>query len=111
MSLSYFDGKGKAEIVVYEGAPPYGLYHTVRKEDGTRLIVHDSNLHLKIQPDLSNIPSTPLASRNKVNKGISKKEAQALAHPRILTPIQQELMDWYHRLYHLSFQRYPLCPS
>ena len=48
MSLSYFDGKGKAEIVVYEGASPDGLSHTVRKEDGTRLIVHDSNLRLKL---------------------------------------------------------------
>ena len=91
--------------MVYEGASPDGLSHTVRKEDGTRLIVHDSNLRLKLQPDLSNIPSTPLAFRNEVNKGISKKEAQALARPRILTPIQQELMDWHHRLYHLSFSK------
>ena len=73
MSLSYFDGKGKAEIVVYEGASPYGLSHTVRKEDVNLLIIHDSDFRLKLQPDLSNIPSTPLASRNNVNKGISKK--------------------------------------
>ena len=33
------------------------------------------------------------------------EEAQELARPRILTPIQQELMDWHHRLYHLSFSK------
>ena len=73
ISLAYFDGKGKSEIVVYEGASPDGLSCTVRKEDGTLLIVHYSNLRLKLQPDLSNISSTPLAFRNEVKKGFLKK--------------------------------------
>ena len=81
MSLSDFDVKGKAEIVFYKGASPDGLSHTVRKEDGNLLIVHDSDLRLKLQPDLSNIPSTPLAFRNEVNKGVSKKRS-----PRFGTP-------------------------
>ena len=81
MSLSYFDGKVKSEIVIYEGASHDGLSHTVRKEGETRFIVHDSNICLKIQPGLSNIPSTPLAFRNEVNTGISKKESQAFARP------------------------------
>ena len=37
--------------------------------------------------------------------GISKEEAQALLRPRILNAIQQELMDWHHRLYHLYFPK------
>ena len=36
---------------------------------------------------------------------ISKDEAQRLARPRTLTPLQQELMSWRHCLYHLSFHR------
>ncbi|KAL7528961.1 hypothetical protein ACHAXR_004541, partial [Thalassiosira sp. AJA248-18] len=105
-SLSYFDGQGKAMTVVYEGASPDGKMHTVRCNDGTKLNVADSYLRLKLQPDLSNIPITPLDYQKEVGTvgtGISSEEAQALARPRILTPIQQELMDWHHRLYHLSF--------
>jgi hypothetical protein len=49
-----------------------------------------------------NIPKTPLDYCKEVGTGISKQEAEALARPRILTPIQQELMDWHHHLYHLS---------
>ena len=105
MSLSYFDGNGKAESVVYEGASPDGLAHTVRFKDGSKQCVHDSHLRLKLQPDLSNIPATPLDYCKEIGKGISKEEAQALARPRPLTPVQQELMDWHHRLYHLSFSK------
>ena len=105
MSLSYFDGKGKAEMVVYEGASPDGLSHTIRRQDRTKLVVHDSYLRLKLQPDLSNIPASPLEFRREVGRGITTEEAQELARPRILTPVQQELMDWHHRLYHLSFSK------
>ena len=35
-----------------------------------------------------------------------KEDAEALARPRLLLfPVQQELMDWHHRLYHLSFPK------
>ena len=94
-----------AETVVYEGASPDSMSHTICQHDGTRLTVHDSYLRIKLQPDLSNIPSTLLASKNEVDVGISKEGAQALARPRILAPIQQELMDWHHRLYHLFFPK------
>ena len=33
------------------------------------------------------------------------EESEALAQPRILTPVQQELMNWHHCLYHLSFPK------
>ena len=92
MSLAYYNGAGKAEVVVYERVTPDGLAHSVRRKDGSKMEVHDSFLHIKNQPDLSNIPSTPLDYCKEVGKGISREEAQALAQPRILTPIQQELM-------------------
>ena len=41
---------------------------------------------------------------NEVGTGLSLQEAQSLARPRTLTPLQQELMSWYHRLYHLPFR-------
>jgi len=105
MSLSYFDGGGKTETVVYEGVMPDGLTHTICQADGTRLQVHDAYLRLKLQADLSNLPKTPFDYCKEVGTGITKDEAEALARPRILTPIQQELMDWHHRLYHLSFSK------
>ena len=105
LSLSYFDGNGKAEMVVYEGASPDGMSHTIRHKDGTKLIVHDLHLRLKLQTALSNIPLYPLEFSRELGKGITTEEAQALSRPRILTPIQQKLMDWHHRLYHFSFSK------
>jgi hypothetical protein len=105
MSLTFLDGAGTEETVVYEGVMPDGLTHTVRRRDGTQLNVHDAHLHLKLQADLSNIPRTPLDNCCKVGRGISKEEAEALARPQILTPLQQELMGLHHCLYHLSFSK------
>ncbi len=105
MSLSFYDGRGNSEMVVYEEVMPDGLTHTIRWKDGTRLHVHDAHLRLKLQADLSNILKTPLDYCKEVGKGISKEEALALARPRVLTPVQQELIDWHHCLYHLSFPK------
>ena len=105
MDLAHRDGKGNNDAVVYEGASADGLTHTIRLANGTELAVHDSNLQLLDQPDFSNIPKTPLEYRNEVGKGLSLTEAQALARPRPLSPLQQELMSWHHRLYHLAFRR------
>jgi hypothetical protein len=102
MSLTFLDGAGNKEMVVYKGVMPDGFTHTVRRRNGTWLNVHDAHLHLKLQADLSNIPRTPMDYCCEVGRGISKEEAEALARPQILTPLQQELMDWHHRLYHLS---------
>jgi hypothetical protein len=46
MSLSFYDGRGNSEVVVYEGVMPDGLTHTVRWKDGTWLHVHDAHLRL-----------------------------------------------------------------
>jgi hypothetical protein len=105
MSLTILDGASKEETVVCKGVMPDGSTHTVRRRDGTRLNVHNAHLHLKLQADLSNIPRTPLDYCRKVGRGISKEEAEALARPQNLTPLQQELMDWHHCLYHLSFSK------
>ena len=104
MDLVYRDGKGNNQSAVYEGASPDGLTHTIRLSNGTRLNVHDSNLQLLHQPDFGNIPKTPLDYRNEVGTGLTLEEAQNLARPRTLSPLQQELMSWHHRLYHLPFR-------
>ncbi len=43
-SLIYIDGNGSSETVVYEGAMPDDLHHTIRRKDGTKLNVHDFHL-------------------------------------------------------------------
>ena len=60
MSLSFYDGTGQAETVVYKRVMPDGLTHTVQRQDGTCLNVHATHLCLKMQADLTNIPQTPL---------------------------------------------------
>ncbi len=104
-SLIYINGNGSSETVVYKGAMPNDLHHTIRWKDDTKLNVHDFHLQIKHQPDLSNIPSTPLDYCKEVGRGITREEAEQLACPCILSPIQQELMDWHHHLYHLSFAK------
>ena len=105
MNLIYRDGTGNHEPVVYEGASTDGLTYTIRRKDGTKLLVNDRNLSFLNQINVTNLPSTPLDYCKEVGKGISKDEAQRLARPRTLTPLQQELMSWHHRLYHLPFHR------
>jgi hypothetical protein len=90
---------------------PDDLHHTIRRKDGTKLNVHDFHLRIKHQPDLSNIPSTPLDYCKEVGRGITREEAEQLARPCILSPIQQELMDWHHRLYLYLFQRSFVLPT
>jgi hypothetical protein len=103
MCLSFYDGAGQTATAVYEVVMPDGFTHTVRHQDGTRLNVHNAHLCLKMQANLGNIPRTPLEYCKEVGKGITKEDAENLAQTRILIPLQQELMDWHHCLYHLSF--------
>ena len=103
MELTYNDDQGTSRAVVYKGASTDGKSHTVCTEDGSKFVVHDSNLQLLKQPDFANLPKTPLDYRNEVGTGLTLPEAQALARPTVVTPVQQELMSWHHRLYHLPF--------
>ena len=100
----YNDGQGEIQAVAYEGASADDKSHTVCKKDGSKFVVHDSNLQLLNQPDFANIPKTPLDYRNEVGTGLTLPEDQDLAIPTALYSVQQELMSWYHRLYHLSFR-------
>ena len=96
MNLLYCCGNKESETVFYEGDRAYDLSQTIRLEDNTKLSVYDRNLQLLDQPNFSNIPNTPLDYRNKVGTGLTLGEAQALARPRILSPLQQEFMSWHH---------------
>jgi len=86
MSLSFYDGRGNLEMVVYEGVMPDGLTHTVRRKDGTRLHVHDAHLRLKLQANLSNIPKTPLDYCKEVGQGTSQ-DAKVDLKPLIVSVI------------------------
>ena len=104
MEFTYCDGEEKSEAVVYEGASADILSHTICMEDRSKLHIQNSNLQLIDQPDLSNLPKTPLDNKNKVGTGLTLQESQALALPRTLSPMQQETMIWHPRLYHLPFR-------
>ena len=75
MNLLYCCGNKESETVVYEGARAYGILHTIRLEDNTKLSVYDSKLQLLDQPDFSNMPNTPLDYRNAVGTGLTLREA------------------------------------
>ena len=96
MELFNRGGAGNNISAVYEGASANGLKHKIRLEGGARLDTTDSNLQLIYQPDLSNIPKTPLDYRNEVESVLSLQDAQDLARPHTLSPLQQESMSWHH---------------
>jgi hypothetical protein len=99
------DGCRNNVMVVYEGATLDELMHNVRFEDGTVQTVHESQLLMLHQLDLTNLPSTPLDYQKEVtNQYLSKEYAIKLACPRVLSPTQQLLMKWHHRLFHLPFR-------
>ena len=93
--------------MIYEGAMPDALWHTLCRDDGSKVVTPPSHVHFLEQPDFSNIPSTPLDYRNEVGIGILKEEVQGLAYPCVLSPSQQELLIWHHRLYHLPPSIHP----
>jgi hypothetical protein len=64
--LIYKDGCGNNVMVVYEGATLDELMHNVRFEDGTVRTVDESQLLMLHQPDLANLPSTPLYYQKEV---------------------------------------------
>ena len=103
MNLLYCCGNKENEAVDYKGASANGRLHTIRLKDNIKISVYDSNLQLLNQPSFSNIPNTPLDYSNEVGIGLTLDEAQALARPRTLSPLQQEFMSWNHRLYHLPY--------
>ena len=104
MNLLYCCVNKENETVVFGGASADGLVHTIRLKDNTKLSVYESNLQILDQPSFSNMPNTPLDYMNEVGTGITLDEAQALARPRTLSPLQQEFMIWNHRLYHLPYR-------
>ena len=103
MNILYHCGNVESETVVYEGDSADGLLHMISLEDNTKLSVYDSNLQLLDQPSFWNMTKNPLDYRNEVGTGLTLGEAQALARPRTLSPLQQEFMSWHHRLYHLPY--------
>ena len=106
MELIYKDGAGGNLPAVYEGASSDGLKHKIRLESGLVESVDASHLMLLHQPDLTNLPSTPFDYQKEVQSGyISTEDAVRLARPKTLSPLQQLLMSWHHRLYHLPFRR------
>ena len=96
MNLLYCCGNEESETVVYEGSSADGILHTMRLKDSTKLSVYNSNLQLLDQPSFSDMLNTPLDYRNEVGTGLTLDEAQALARPRTLSPLQKEFMRWHH---------------
>ena len=104
MDIFNRNGAGNNISEVYDEASANGLKYTIRLEDGARLDTNNINLQLLDQPYFSNIPKTPLDYRNEVGSDLSLQEAQDLARPHTLSPLQQELMSWHHLLYHTPFR-------
>ena len=91
------------EAVVYEGEADDGMRHIIRHSNSQKSVVHSHHLSFQNQISMSNIPSTPLDYCREVGQSLTKEEAKRLARPRTLTPAQQELMSWHHRLYPVSY--------
>ena len=96
MDLIYRSVQGNNIPVVYKGSIAGGFLHVSRFEDGAKLTAHGSNLQLLDQPNFLNMPKTQFDYRNEVVTGLLLEEAQALARPHNISPLQKELMIWNH---------------
>ena len=92
-------------MAVYEGVSEDGTKHIICLSNGVKVSTNSSYIRLTGQLTLSHLPSTPLDYYKEVGKGLSMEEASCLAMPRQLSPLQQELLSWHYRLYHLPFYR------
>ena len=73
IDLLYKYGNVNNDTVVYEGDSANGVNHTIQqKKDGTKLTTLESHLWVLDQPDLCNIPSTPLDYCKIFGKGLTK---------------------------------------
>ena len=84
MELTYNDGQGESRALAYEGASADVKSHTFHRKDGSKFVVHDSNLQLLNQPNFENIQKTHLDYRKQVGTSLTLPEAQALARPKAL---------------------------
>ena len=57
------------------------------------------------QTSLTDIPFDVESYCGEVGKGLSDEQIALMARPKTLTHLQQELMYWHEKLYHLPFQR------
>ena len=103
----YSDGEGNTSAVIYEGESVNGN-HIIRDEHGNRIVTPAPHLKAFEQPDLTNVPRTPLDYCQEI-KDISPEELKELVYPRQLSPVQQEFLSWHNRLFHMPFgQMYKL---
>ena len=54
------DGNGNNKTVVYKGAFFDGMNHTIHKQEDTNLTTLEYHLRVLDQPEMCNIPSTPI---------------------------------------------------
>ena len=94
MNLIYQSVQGNNIPVVYKGSIAGVFLHASRFEDGAKLTAHDSNLQLLDQRNFLNMPKTQFEYRNEVVTRLLLEEAQALARPHTISPLQHELMIW-----------------
>ena len=77
VKMSFFtDGKGQARVV-YEQATPDGLWHTLCRDNGLRIVTPASHVSLLDQPDFSNVPSTPLNYHREVGIASQKRRRRS----------------------------------
>eukprot|EP00986_Skeletonema_menzelii_P004558 scaffold1561_cov129-Skeletonema_menzelii.AAC.11 len=99
----YTDGSGNSSAVVYEGGSVNGN-HIIRTEHGDRIVTPAPHLKALNQPDLTNVPRTPLDYCKEI-KDVTQEELKELVYPRQLSPVQQEFLSWHNRLFHMPFSQ------
>jgi hypothetical protein len=57
------------------------------------------------QTSSTDIPFDVESYCGEVEKGLSDEQIVLMARPKTLTPLQQELMYWHEKLYHLPYHR------
>ena len=107
MHLHYNDGKGTQDVVKFLGADfvdGMQIKCLVQLLDDTVLLVDPETLNFIENPDVASIPQTS-EDYTRASAMLSESQLHALASPKTISPLQEEMLSHHNRLHHTPFPK------
>jgi hypothetical protein len=105
MKLKYNDGLGTQDIVTFLGADfveDMQLKCKIQVSNDSFILVDIETLNFTENPDIASIPE---ASKDYFRECavMTPSQLEHILHPKVLSPIQEEMMSHCYQLHHLPF--------
>jgi hypothetical protein len=105
MCLCYNNGQGTQDIVSFLGADfldNMQLQCKIQKSDDSVILVDLETLNFIENFDIASIPQT-LADYICKSEPVTPSQLEHILYPKVLSPLQEEMMSHHTRLHHLPF--------